>query len=46
MILVTERPRQTERDLNVALGMESLRDAEVGSSKTAIHVRRILPSEH
>ena len=46
LLLIAERMRQTKCDLNVALRLQSFRDAIVGSGKTAKHMRRILPSKH
>ena len=46
LLLITKRMRQTKCDLNVALRLQSFRDAIVGSGKTAKHMRRILPSKH
>ena len=46
LVLVAKGMRQTERDIDVALRVESLRDAEVGRRQSAIYVGRILPSKH
>ena len=45
-VFVAEGMRQTERDVYIALCVKSLRDAEIGGSKTTEYVRRILPSKH
>ena len=46
VVLITERMRQAEDCLDIPLCMKSLGNAKVGSSQTAIYMRRILPSKH
>jgi hypothetical protein len=46
MVFVAPGLGKAERDVYVALGMKALRNTEVGSGKTAGHMRRIRPSKH
>ena len=46
LLLVAKRMRQTERYLDVALGLESLGDTVIGCCESSEYVGRILPSEH
>lgn len=45
-VFVAERFRQTQGDVHIALGVQSLRYAVVGGGESTEHVRRILPSKH
>jgi hypothetical protein len=46
LTLITERMRQTKRDVHVALSLQTLRDTIVSSGESTEYVRRILPSKH
>ena len=46
LTLITERMRQTERDVQISLGLQSLGDTIVGGGQSTEYVRRILPSKH
>ena len=45
-VLITERMRQTQCNIDISLGMQALGDTKVGSSQATKYVRRILPSKH
>jgi hypothetical protein len=46
LTLIAEGMRQTERDVHISLGLQTLRDTIVGGGQSTEHVRRILPSKH
>ena len=46
VILVAPGLWQAERDVDIALSVQSFRDTEVGSCQTTVNMRRILPSKH
>ena len=45
-VFIAKGLRQAERDIHIALCMQSLRNTIVSSSKSTEYVRRILPSKH
>ena len=45
-VFIAKRFGQTERNIHIALGIETLRDTIVSGSQSAEYVRRILPSKH
>ena len=45
-VLITERMRQTQCNINITLGMQALSDTKVGSSQATKYMRRILPAKH
>ena len=46
LALVAKGMRQAEHGLDVALGLQALRNAIVCGGQSTEHVRRILPSKH